>query len=75
MEGPAWACHAKDHCGEGQVCCLGQLGSQCAFTCTGESVVPTCTQDADCPEIMGRKAKCVAMQDSPIDGVKWCQVP
>jgi hypothetical protein len=78
MEGPPWACSAQDHCGDGQVCCLvdlGHLGSQCAFGCRGEALAPTCTRDADCPEIMGKKSRCSVVTDSPIAGVKACQVP
>jgi hypothetical protein len=78
MEGPAWACSARAHCGEGQVCCLstlGHMGSQCVFSCDGEMQAPTCTKDADCPEIMGRRSKCMVVQDSPVEGVMACQVP
>jgi hypothetical protein len=78
MEGPAWVCSARAHCGDGQVCCLstlGQLGSQCVFSCSGEMQAPTCVKDADCPEIMGKKSKCMVANDSPVVGVKACQVP
>ena len=78
MEGPAWACSAQAHCGDGQVCCLvnlGYMGSQCAFSCSGEVLAPTCTRDAECPEIMGKKSKCIAVKDSLVAGVKACQVP
>lgn len=78
MEGPAWACSEQAHCGEGQVCCLvnlGHMGSRCAFGCTGEVLAPTCTKDADCPDVMGKKSKCSVVQDALVAGVKACQVP
>jgi len=75
MEGPPWGCSAQAHCGDGQICCLGDLSSECAFSCRGESETPTCTKDTDCPQIMGKKSKCMVVTDSPIAGVKKCQVP